>query len=49
MACRLPVDGPVGLVIHCLGGVDVAVVFVEDNPRGISVSLLSSVIRRGLR
>jgi hypothetical protein len=48
MACRFPVDSAVGLVVHCHGGVDVAVVFVEDNPRGISVSLLSFIVRRGL-
>jgi hypothetical protein len=48
MASRFPVDGAVGLVVHCLGGVDVAVVFVENIPRGYSVSLLCSIVRRGL-
>jgi hypothetical protein len=48
MACSFLVDGAVGFVVHCLGGVDVAVVFVENNPRGIPVSLLCSTVRRGL-
>jgi hypothetical protein len=48
MACSFLVDGAVGLVVHCLGEVDVAVVLVENNPHGIPVSLLCSIVRRGL-
>jgi hypothetical protein len=48
MACRFQVDGVVGLVVHCFGGVDVAVLFVENKLRGYSVSLLCSIVRRGL-
>jgi hypothetical protein len=48
MACSFLVDGAVGLVVYCLGGVDVAVVFVEYKPHGIPVSLLCSIVRKRL-
>jgi hypothetical protein len=48
MVCRFPVDVVVGLVVNCFGGVDVAMVFVENNSRGFPVSLLCSIVRRGL-
>jgi hypothetical protein len=48
MACGFLVGCAVGLVVRCLGGVDVEVVFVENNHCGIPVSLLCSIVRRGL-
>jgi hypothetical protein len=48
MVCRFPVEVAVVLVVNCFGGVDVAVVFVENKLRGYSVSLLCSIVRRGL-